>query len=1190
MECFVRKLGSAAIPMAIAAVLAGGLASGGVAYGGVAGGSLAHAASAAPLPGGASPGLSSAGGASALPAARAWRVTLVTGDVVGVRTVRGRPPIVTITPGPGRQKVIFTKYADSRGHIRVVPQDVAPLVGKVLDPTLFDVTTLIRDGDDDARRADLPLIVQGENGASGAAAAAAVSPALRQERTLSSLDAVAVAVAEPKATATRAGGLLARLASAAARAGRVTPAITRNVRYIWLDRTLRATGGDVSAGSSAAQQLDHYLTQIGAPAAWRAGDTGRGVTVAVLDTGVDAAHPDLKGQIVAEKNFSGSPGTADRFGHGTFVASEVAGTGAASGGERRGVAFGARLAIGKVLNDDGTGQFSTVIAGMQWAASRAKVISMSLGDDTPSDGTDPVSEALNQLSAAQHVLFVVAAGNFGPSDETVESPAAARDALAVGAVDATSRVASFSSRGPLAGNFAIKPEIVAPGVDITGDRAAGTTMGSPLSAAYTTASGTSMATPLVAGAAAVLAAVHPRWGPARLKAALVSAARPARGGDAYAQGGGLLDVGAAVQDAVAGDQAVADLGDVPFGATSPVRKTLTWTNTGRKPVTLDLTANLARHEGARAPAGAIGLSRDQVRVPARGSASVTLSVSPARLDRDPGLYAGHVVARSGRTVVRTPVGVFAAPRTYTLTVHAIPLPGTAAGQMFAAADVVNVDDPNLLDATVTPGSDSTATMQVPAGHYWVLGEVDDQTNATAERSALTGQPEVTVEGNTTVTLDGATAVPVSASVTGHPTQLTSDSIHVERGFAGQVAGSDLISFGTGTSPVVLYAQPSGAASTGTFHAYTSFRLVSPAGRPHPYVYDLWHPVGTRLPASLAYAVTPAQQATLARIDERFYALDGEQSTLGETRYGLDPAGFLAVEGDSTVPDASTRSDYVSTVAGISWNQEVVPPITLDGQKFSGVWVIEVPRFAHLAPGSRQTAFWVRQPFAPGPYSGTTPSVSFCAPQPTFRRRGDIHVELTDLQDLPDGFDCIEGVDPLPQWSASTSRTMRLYQGSHLIGTSHSAVVDFSVPATSASYRLSYADNTSKLLPVSPRTATTWTFRSAPPAGLDGVRIPLLLVNYSLPLNLDNHPDGNTAVLTVARIAGTPTVRVTGLRLWTSTDEGKTWQAAPVRALRSGRYAVTLPRVAAGQSVSLRVTAADAGGSSIDQTIITAYHG
>src|SRR5450755_4431105 len=1186
MELLMRKFRSVAMPMALAVVLAGSVATG----------DLAAAATAAPAAAGASPGLSSAAGATgatALPVGHAWRVTLLTGDVVGVRTVGGRPPVVTISPGPGRQKVIFAKYVDSRGHIMVVPQDVAPLVGRALDPTLFDVTTLIRDGDDNARRADLPLIVQGEDGAGAAAAAAAVSSALRPERTLSSLDAVAVT--EPRTAGARAGGVLAQMASAAARAGRVTAAITRNVRYIWLDRTVRATGGEVSGGSSVTRHIDHYLTQIGAPAAWRAGDTGRRVTVAVLDTGVDAAHPDLKGQIVAEQNFSASGSMADKVGHGTFVAGEVAGTGAASGGERRGVAFGARLAIGKVLNDNGSGQESAVIAGMQWAASRAKVISMSLGDETPSDGTDPVSEALNRLSATHHVLFVVAAGNTGPADGTVDAPAAAADALAVGAADATGALASFSSRGPQTGNFAIKPEIVAPGVNITGDRAAGTTMGSPLSGRYTTASGTSMATPLVAGAAAVLAAVHPGWGPARLKAALVSAARGASGGDVYEVGGGMLDVAAAVTGTVAAEQAVADLGDIPFGTAHPVTRTLHWSNTTRKPVLLHLSAELADRGGRPAPAGAISLSSNRVQVPARGSASVTLSVDPVLLDRDPGLYEGHVVARVGHQAVRTPVGILAAPRTYALTVHAIPLPGTAAGKMFASAAIVNVDDPALFETSVNLGSlastaaaagSDTATVRVPAGRYWVVGEVDDLTSASAERSALVGQPEVTVEGNTTVSLDGTAAVPVTASATGHPTQQTYQSLHAERGFAGQIDGFDLLAFGGSSGAPMLFAQPSGPASTGTFHAYTSFRLVSPAASPHPYVYDLWQPVGTRIPASLADTVTPAQQATLARVDERFYALNGDHSPVFDTRYGLDPAGFLAVQNSGFAPGGSTRTDYVSTGAGISWDQEVTPPFRVGGQNLQGDWVIEIPRFARLAPGSRQSASWVRQPFAPGPYSATAMSTSLCAPQATTRRRGDIHVGLTDLQDLPDGFDCLTAIGAL----TSTSRTMRLYRGSHLAGTGHSPVADFTVPATSASYRLSYVDNTAGVLPVSTRTATTWAFRSAPPAGLGAARIPLLLVSYDLPLNLDNHPDGDTAVLTVARVAGTPAARVTGLRLWTSTTQGKTWHAAPVRALGSGRYAVTLPRATAGQSVSLRAWAADTGGSSIDQTIITAYRG
>lgn len=185
------------------------------------------------------------------------------------------------------------------------------------------------------------------------------------------------------------------------------------------------------------------------------------------------------------------------------MASTVAGSGAASGGQRRGVAPGAELMNGKVLDNFGNGQESWVIAGMEWAATNgADVISMSLQAGV-TDGTDPVSQAVNQLTEANGVLFTIAAGNFGSARETVTAPGAANQALTVGAVDKSDVLAGFSGRGPRAGDFAIKPDITAPGVDIIAARAAGTSLGTPVDDSYTMLSGTSMATPHVAGAAAI---------------------------------------------------------------------------------------------------------------------------------------------------------------------------------------------------------------------------------------------------------------------------------------------------------------------------------------------------------------------------------------------------------------------------------------------------------------------------------------------------------------------------------------------------------------------------------------------------------------------------------------------------------------------------------------------------------------
>lgn len=334
---------------------------------------------------------------------------------------------------------------------------------------------------------------------------------------------------------------------------------TSEITYIWLDRDFQMC-------------QDQSISIIKDPAEWTQIETsynrtidGSGITIAILDTGIDATHPDFyfpngTSKITAAVSFTGET-PIDSNGHGTDVASIAAGTGAASQGQYTGVAPGATLLNVKVLNNNGGGAESWIISGIQWAVdNNASIINMSFTSDTSSDGTDPLSTTIN-WATQQGVVCVVAAGNSGPTTYTVGSPGAAESAITVGASTLDDVVASFSSAGPTDDNR-IKPDIVAPGVDIIAARAAGTSMGTPVSQYYTMASGTSMAAPHVAGAAALLLGAHPSWTPFQVKTALANYAKDL-GASVLQQGSGRIDVCRAVTAPILANASIS------FGTVNP---------------------------------------------------------------------------------------------------------------------------------------------------------------------------------------------------------------------------------------------------------------------------------------------------------------------------------------------------------------------------------------------------------------------------------------------------------------------------------------------------------------------------------------------------------------------------------------------------------------------------------------------
>ncbi len=241
--------------------------------------------------------------------------------------------------------------------------------------------------------------------------------------------------------------------------------------------------------------------------------TGAGITVGVLDTGVDAKHADLKDKVVGWKDFVGDAREPyDDHGHGSHVSGTIAGGN--TSGTAVGVAPGAKIIMAKIFSSSGGANDDDILKAMQWMADpdgnpssndNPSIVSNSWGGDTPSPDKDPKDDLFCQALDSWvklGMLPVFANGNEGPSSKTVGLPGGCPVALAVGATDSNDDIASFSSRGPAdwkTGTF-IKPDVSAPGVSIISVKPGG---------GYQKMSGTSMATPHVAGLAALVYQVNP---------------------------------------------------------------------------------------------------------------------------------------------------------------------------------------------------------------------------------------------------------------------------------------------------------------------------------------------------------------------------------------------------------------------------------------------------------------------------------------------------------------------------------------------------------------------------------------------------------------------------------------------------------------------------------------------------------
>ncbi|MEU8211701.1 S8 family serine peptidase [Micromonospora sp. NPDC049044] len=677
-------------------------------------------------------------------AGRASTVTLITGDTVTVTTAADGSTVSTVRRPDGSTPSFHRTVLD--GDTYVYPDTALSYVTSgLLDRQLFNITELVADGYDDAHTDKLPLIVT----MTDAAARARTRPAVDGATLVRSLDSVqGAALTRERSTA---GRFWAALTAGSARRTGDAPVLANGIAKVWLDGRVHA-------------DLAESTAQIGAPKLWADGNTATGVDVAVLDSGADAEHPDLAGQIAESSSFvPEEPDILDYKGHGTHVASTIAGTGAASGGVEKGVAPGARLHIGKVLNSEGSGQNSWIIAGMEWAAreQKARIVSMSLGGEA-TDGSDPMSQAVERLSAETGALFVIAAGNSGPA--SIGSPGAADSALTVGAVDSTDQLADFSSQGPRAGDGGLKPEITAPGVDILAARSHQVRG----SGDYTVMSGTSMATPHVAGTAALVAAAHPDWTGQRIKEALVSTVKATPGYTPYQAGAGRVDAVAAAHATVfATPSAYSGFQAWPQQPGATVDRKVTYTNVGSAPVTLKLTV-----DAATAPAALFALSADTVTVPAGGTATVTVTAAYDKLPVEKQV-SGTIVATDDTGTVRgrTLIGAGKEGQRQNLTLVAKDRDGKPlAGKVILTTD-------GLFTAVDLPES-GTATLRLPVASWngWISADVRGTHGPHSKGMAMLSFTDVVLDTDRTVTLDARAARQVQARV---PQETTASALRMD---------------------------------------------------------------------------------------------------------------------------------------------------------------------------------------------------------------------------------------------------------------------------------------------------------------------------------------------------------------------------------------------------------------------------
>ncbi|MFV0594301.1 S8 family serine peptidase [Shewanella sp.] len=547
----------------------------------------------------------------------AVQFTLITGEVVtAVVRTDGTLGGIRLLSEDGSE-VVTSVFQNLNGQYIITPKAQKLVDTQAVDLELFNITKLHASGYDDASTDKLPVIIEYQDGTlAGSAVPNAIEGATLTDE-IELIDSASFGISKAKAA-------------------QVWETLSNDVsvKSVWLDAVVHAHKD--TNGVNALANLSATVPLTGAYGNIANKYNGNGVIVAVLDTGYDVEHRDLEGQVLVSKDFSfSSNGVDDLNSHGTHTASTIAGTGIESNGFYAGMAPGAKLLVGKVLNNSGSGSTTGILNGMIWAVNQgADVVSMSLGGSGTSC-TGPLVDMVEALS--DKALFVVSAGN-SFTRESVGIPGCAPSALTVGAVDRDNNTASFSSRGPSPDGHSAKPDIASQGVDVVAAASGGNG-----ATAYRSMSGTSMSAPHVSGGAAIVMEARPELTPRQVKEVLTSSVLP-NDSHVLEQGAGPMDVNRAVTQTVIAPPNM-ELGHFAYDQDIGVTETrVTLTNLSDKDVSLKLRMSLIGEDGkTQMPATLAGLGVKTIVLPANGTADV-----PVWIDSSVALRSGAYGAITGR--------------------------------------------------------------------------------------------------------------------------------------------------------------------------------------------------------------------------------------------------------------------------------------------------------------------------------------------------------------------------------------------------------------------------------------------------------------------------------------------------------------------------------------------------------------